>query len=134
MSGTTSKARWRLHVGAARAVQAFDAGAVTPKDSLEINFEATRLRQYGTRDARPRQSEAAVRPRASGLVILSGSIAENIHFVRRRPPHEQVAQALARAAAHWFTAPPREEYGTLIGKRGVTSQSANARAAIARAR
>jgi len=85
MSKTISRPRWRLHVGAARAIQAFDAGAVTPKDSLEINFEATRLRQYGTRGARPRQSEAAVRPRASGLVILSGSIAENIHFVRRRP-------------------------------------------------
>src|SRR5690348_10315297 len=70
---------------APRTIQAFEAGAVTPKDSLGANFEATRLRHDGTRDARSRQSEATVRPRASGLVILSGSIAENIRFVRPRP-------------------------------------------------
>lgn len=68
------------------------------------------------------------------LVILSGSIAENIRFVRPEASLEKVAQALAKAAADWFTAPPREEYETLVGKRRVTFRSANARASLLRAR
>ncbi|WP_407156511.1 hypothetical protein [Bradyrhizobium sp. STM 3557] len=100
-----------LHLGAVRTIQAFKAQAVTQKDSLRTNFETTRFPADRWRDARFRRSLPALVPQ--DLVILSGSIAENIRFVRPEPSLEQVRRPRPKGrliASQRADAP--EEYNT----------------------
>lgn len=67
------------------------------------------------------------------LFILSGSIAENICFVRPETSLDAGGQAATKAAADCFTAHRHEKNTHMIGERGVTSQWANASASLLRA-
>jgi hypothetical protein len=69
-------------------MQAFKAEVVTQKDLPRTNFETARFAADGRCGARFRQSRPALVPQ--DLVILSGSIAENIRFVRPDLSLEQV--------------------------------------------
>jgi ATP-binding cassette subfamily B protein len=115
-------------------MQAFEAEAVTQKDSLETNFEATRFAVTTRATLGPAKLRRQFALVPQDLVIFSGSIAENIRFVRpeasldqvRRPRPKRRLIASPRAAAR--------RIDTSVGKRGVTlSVGQRQRLAIARA-
>lgn len=66
-------------------MQAFEAEAVTEKDLLETNFEATRFAATARETLDPVNLRRQFALVPQDLVIFSGSIAENIRFVGRRP-------------------------------------------------